>query len=74
MFETLRAFKMFAESYLASFMPGKEYSIFLGQKPAVNRQENLMTRHFPCCFENAVAYFKCSGIAVKEFFQAQTKT
>lgn len=44
MFETLNVLKMFAESYLVSFMPDEEYSISLGQKPAVNCQENLMTR------------------------------
>lgn len=44
MFETLNVLKMFAESYLVSFMPDEEYNIFLEQKPAVNCQENLITR------------------------------
>lgn len=44
MSETLHVFKMLAESYLVSFMPDEEYNIFLGQKPAVICQENLMTR------------------------------
>lgn len=43
MFETLHVLN-FAESYLISFMPDKEYNTFLGQKPAVDCQENLMTR------------------------------
>lgn len=43
MFETLHVLN-FAESYLVSFMPDKEYNTFLGQKPAVDCQENLMTR------------------------------
>lgn len=44
MFETLNVLKMFAESYLVSFMPDEKCNIFLEQKPAVNCQENLITR------------------------------
>lgn len=42
-FETLNVLKMFVKSFLVSFMPDEEYNIFLGQKPADNCWENLMT-------------------------------